>query len=70
MTLNDIKVINLPKIIDERDNLSFIEGENTEQIHQQVLSLPISQVIDQDDVKYIFEKLGSWKTNFKIVQIN
>jgi len=27
MTLKDIKIINLPKIIDERGNLSFIEGE-------------------------------------------
>jgi len=28
MTINDIKVIQLPKIIDERGNLTFIEGEN------------------------------------------
>lgn len=26
MTLNDVKVIDLPKILDERGNLSFIEG--------------------------------------------
>ncbi|MEY2922398.1 MAG: hypothetical protein RL108_1020 [Bacteroidota bacterium] len=26
MTLNDVKVIELPKILDERGNLSFIEG--------------------------------------------
>lgn len=28
MTINDIKVIQLPKIIDERGNLTFLEGEN------------------------------------------
>jgi oxalate decarboxylase/phosphoglucose isomerase-like protein (cupin superfamily) len=28
MTLKDVKIADLPKIIDERGNLSFIEGEN------------------------------------------
>ena len=28
MTLDDIKIIELPKILDERGNLSFIEGGN------------------------------------------
>ncbi len=28
MTLEDVKIINLPKILDERGNLSFIESEN------------------------------------------
>jgi dTDP-4-dehydrorhamnose 3,5-epimerase-like enzyme len=28
MTLNDVKLIQLPKILDQRGNLSFIEGEN------------------------------------------
>lgn len=28
MTLGDVRITNLPKIIDERGNLSFIEGKN------------------------------------------
>lgn len=28
MTLDDVRIIELPKILDERGNLSFIEGEN------------------------------------------
>lgn len=28
MTINDIKIIELPKIMDERGNLTFVEGEN------------------------------------------
>lgn len=28
MKLSDVKIINLPKILDERGNLSFIESEN------------------------------------------
>jgi dTDP-4-dehydrorhamnose 3,5-epimerase-like enzyme len=28
MTLNDVKLINLPKILDRRGNLTFIEGGN------------------------------------------
>ena len=28
MTLDDVKIIELPKILDERGNLSFIEGNN------------------------------------------
>jgi dTDP-4-dehydrorhamnose 3,5-epimerase-like enzyme len=28
MTLNDVKLINLPKILDRRGNLTFIEGNN------------------------------------------
>ncbi len=32
----------------------------TEKIHQQVLSLPISQVIHEDHAKYIIDKINKW----------
>lgn len=46
------------KAFKEWNTLSF---PITEEIHQQVLSLPISQVMNQDEVKYISDRLNSWK---------
>jgi dTDP-4-amino-4,6-dideoxygalactose transaminase len=46
------------KAFKEWDHLSF---PITEKIHQQVISLPISQVIHEDHARYIVDKVNTWK---------